>query len=196
MKKFLQKRIAALRVRGFTLIETLVAISILMIAVVVPLSIVAGALQSSFLARDQITSVYLAQDALEFVKNKRDSIGIDSVTHGSTPLSWIGLSECVIDPGGAGPCRIDTTTVEGSITALGGGPNAVDDKHLLVNNNNLYTYDQNQTTPSRFTRTIGISTVNNDEAKVTVTIQWTTNNVGSPAKQFQVSENLYNLWKQ
>jgi len=62
--------------RGFTILETLVAISILILAITAPLAIIAQALRSSYYARDQITAYYLAQEAVEFLRNKRDFVGL------------------------------------------------------------------------------------------------------------------------
>src|SRR6185369_6180494 len=58
---------------GFTIIETLVAIAILMIAIAGPLTVAQKGLTSSIYARDQMIASYLAQDAIEYVKNVRDS---------------------------------------------------------------------------------------------------------------------------
>ncbi len=57
---------------GLTIIESLVAISILVIAVLGPLVIVSQALRTSFFARDQLTTYYLAQEVIEHVRNLRD----------------------------------------------------------------------------------------------------------------------------
>ena len=62
--------------RGLTLVETLVAISILTIAVVGPLGIIAQALHTSYYTRDQMTAYYLAQEAIEYVRNIRDNQSI------------------------------------------------------------------------------------------------------------------------
>jgi len=54
--------------KGFTLIETLVAIAILITSVIGPLSIAYQGVSLSLLARDQITASFLAQEGLEFVR--------------------------------------------------------------------------------------------------------------------------------
>lgn len=61
---------------GFTILETLVAISILVLALTAPLVIVSQALKSSYFSRDQITAYYLAQEAVEYLRNKRDNQGL------------------------------------------------------------------------------------------------------------------------
>ena len=56
---------------GFTLVEALVAISILMVAVASPMVIAQKGLNSANYSRDQMTATFLAEDALEFIKNFR-----------------------------------------------------------------------------------------------------------------------------
>ena len=78
--------------RGFTLIETFVAISIIMVAIVGPLLIVSRALSSSYYARDQIIAFYLAQDAVEFIRNKRDENKLNYINDSN---KWLdGLEVC------------------------------------------------------------------------------------------------------
>ena len=52
---------------GFTLVETLVAISILLLAVTAPLTIAYQGIASTSFVRDQIIATYLAQDAIEAI---------------------------------------------------------------------------------------------------------------------------------
>lgn len=59
--------------KGFTIIETLVAIAILMIAIAGPLTIANKGLQTATYARDQMIASYLAQETMEYMKNTRDN---------------------------------------------------------------------------------------------------------------------------
>ena len=68
--------------RGFTLLETLVAISILLIAVVGPMSIIGRSLPQSAYARDHAIAVNLAQEGIEAVRQKRDSNMLDKWNSG------------------------------------------------------------------------------------------------------------------
>src|SRR3990167_4310326 len=61
------------RSAGFTLVETLVAVMLLSVAVVAPMSLAARSLGSAYYARDQITAFYLAQEAIEALRSIRDS---------------------------------------------------------------------------------------------------------------------------
>jgi len=90
---------------GFTLIETLVAIFVLLLSVTGPLYVARSGLRSAMLARDQITAFYLAQDAMEYVKNVRDDNLLYGIS-GASGSTWMNnLDDCL---GGEG-CTIDTT---------------------------------------------------------------------------------------
>jgi prepilin-type N-terminal cleavage/methylation domain-containing protein len=92
--------------QGFTLIETLVAITILMLAITGPLTVAHKGLTSSVYARDQMIASYLAQDAIEYVKNIRDT---DKLQGRSWLYSFDANSQhdCV-----TGNCTVDTVKSE------------------------------------------------------------------------------------
>lgn len=69
--------------KGFTLLESLVAISILLIAVVGPMSIIGRSLPQSAYARDHAIAVNLAQEGIEAVRQKRDSNMLSKWSTGS-----------------------------------------------------------------------------------------------------------------
>ncbi len=99
--------------RGFTILETLVAIAILTLSLTAPMAIVAQALQSSYYARDQVTAYYLAQEAIEFLRNKRDMAGLNSATIAE---EWTDLfnaeGTAIINP--AGSSNLKAYLVRGS----------------------------------------------------------------------------------
>jgi Tfp pilus assembly protein PilV len=78
MKKIaLQKK--NIKEEGFTLIETLIAVIILIVSVVTPLSIASQAIIYSATARDQIIASNLAQEAIDFIRNERDRSALNTV---------------------------------------------------------------------------------------------------------------------
>lgn len=157
---------------GFTLIESLVAISILMIAVASPLTIAQKGLISAIYAKDQVVASFLAQDAIEYIRNK-----IDENVGGA---GWLaGLSSVC-----GTACYVDS--VKNSVTACSG-----DCPDLQYDEDNNY-YNYSTGVDSRFIRSVKIQeTVAEVEASITVTMSWkdkgTTRTL--PVKTF-----LYN-WK-
>jgi prepilin-type N-terminal cleavage/methylation domain-containing protein len=59
--------------RGFTVLETLIAISVILIAITGPLVVISQSLKASLHAREEITAYYLAQEAVEYARLLRDA---------------------------------------------------------------------------------------------------------------------------
>ncbi len=79
-------------VTGFTLVETLVAISVLLLVVIGPLTITARTAKSSTFATEQTIAHYIAQEGLEFAQKARDDLLLEhfrlaSTTPPLTPLA-------------------------------------------------------------------------------------------------------------
>lgn len=147
--------------KGFTLIETLVAISILMIAIASPLTIAQKGVASAIYAKDQIIASYLAQDAIEFIINKSDRNKISGVVEG-----W--LYEILSAPDEKcnkdSSCQVDTTN--GAITTCDGAC-----EELKYSNEYSYSYRSGES--SGFRRSVIVEEVNPDtEALITVKISW------------------------
>ncbi len=76
--------------RAFTIIETLVAVAILMIAVAGPLVIASRGLRAALYSRDQMIASLLGQESMEVVKNIRSN-------NISLGLNWVqSLGTCVV----------------------------------------------------------------------------------------------------
>lgn len=76
--------------KGFTIVETLVAITILMIAIAGPLVVASKGLFGANVSKDQMIASYLAQESIEVVKNLRDNNISNGVAGG-----WLnGIDNC------------------------------------------------------------------------------------------------------
>lgn len=156
---------------GFTLIESLVAISILLLSISAPLTIASKGLASSFFARDQITAFYLAQDAVEYIRNARDNNFLSGT-------SWLSGFP---DTSGAS-FTVDTT--DGIMSLCPGGGCAV----LEYNNSTgFYSYNDPNGKPSIFTRSVSINAINANEVIISVKISWST---GTFNRTFSIKENI------
>ncbi len=174
---------------GFTLVEALVAISILMIAIASPMTLAQKGLSTATLSKDQMIALFLAQDGLEAVKNIRDQIALRGKVNGVT--DWLGdpLTPCVCDSntdtcdfGSVSPspkfCTIDTTaSVWSSVYIKAGGSDNPGTLKISSTSGSFEKYDYVQNKPdSKFIRKINIKknpAGNLDEAVVNVRVSWT-----------------------
>lgn len=163
---------------GFTLLETLVAVLILVTAITGPLTIAGKGLQTALVAKDQTVAYYLAQDAVEYVRFARDTntLGggnwLTGTGSGSTDLapcvSADGSAVCYLDTLSQNPSA-PTACPSGSCPAL----NFYKDPTTQVGN---FTYSTGaNTTGTIFKRTVSITTpvgTNSGEAQLTVKVYW------------------------
>lgn len=183
--------------KAFTLIETMVAITILLLAIVGPMQIAANSLFAAFYARDEITAYYLAQEGIEYLRNDRD------MYFGNNTSGWpVEFSSCEVSATNVG-CKVDlyqlTTTPPGTVvTACGNSSGASSCGHLNYNSQNgFYSYDSSTgNSPSKFTRTITITPdyeddSTNDAVLVSSTISWSGGELYGATKTFTISEVLY-----
>lgn len=168
------KKLMKLKARaGFTLVETLVAITILTVSIAGPITIASKGLASAMFARDQITAFYLAQEAVEFVRNKRD----ENVIKGSNWLA--GLGTCL----NGTSCIIDVTN--NNVNNCPG-----DVCPLLEYNSSTGSYNYSGSNNSIFTRKVKMTEIFADkEVSITVTLSWRT---GIVQKTFVVKEYIFN----
>ncbi len=94
---------------GFTLVETLIAISILLISISGPLVIISQALKSSYYARDEITAFYLAQEVVEFLRNQRDNNGLKALTTAYYSDTWLNGVGVITDSPASSLINTNTT---------------------------------------------------------------------------------------
>ena len=78
LKKIKKNKLSTLS--GFTLVETLVALSILLIAVVAPISRIEDSLHKMYYVRDEAVAVNLAQEGIDIVRQIRDTNMINNVS--------------------------------------------------------------------------------------------------------------------
>ncbi|QSH39327.1 type II secretion system protein [Candidatus Kaiserbacteria bacterium] len=162
--------------RGFTLIETLVAISVLVVAVTGPLTLASQSLFAAVYAKDQTTAFYLAQEAIEMVRNKRDNNLLAFL--GGTDVDW--LLNIPVDTSFQVDIPNDT------IVACGTECLSTKLKHDGI----FYNTQLGEST--RFGRSVSVikDPTLEDEAVVTVVVQWQTG--AFQERTISVQERIYN----
>jgi type II secretory pathway pseudopilin PulG len=192
--------------KGFTIVESLVAISLLVISIAGPLSLAAKGIGYSSYARDEITAFYLANEALDVIRYIRDTN-----TSAGGPDSWLNL------PGSDNDQMVDNV-IESYYFDVWQNPiklqktsrdNLRQDTLLEVCKTstgiNKFGYFRGVSNctdgaieDSIFSRRVTLKPIKYSDSRrvseieVTVIVNWTANN--GIEREVSVTENLFNLW--
>lgn len=176
--------------RGFTLVETMVAIAILAVALVGPFIAIRTSLTASYVARDQLIASSLAQEGMEYIRSVRDNNYLNNRSGG-----WMdGLSsytQCYSTTLGVAPtgsCMIDSSkgdihTDNPNNSAMAGYSSFANIPVLKLSQTGLYNQQATSGTnvDTRFRRGVQMTVLRNDpstgrpvEVRVLVTVSWVT----------------------
>lgn len=180
IKKFKNKK-------GFTILESIVAIAVLSLSISGAFTAVQSNLSQSIIAKDEVKAFYLAQEAIEIIRNNRDHNQLEKVINGSSN-SWLyGISSNASDPCYFGKiCRMEIstpTTFTYCGVSWGSCPVLRQDANTF-----LYGYNVNWTA-TNFKREIQIESINSNEISVTVRVTWTK---GLIPMEFKAKTILFN----
>lgn len=191
--------------RGFTLLEALVAVTILVLAVAGPFYAATIVLNNVLLATDRTTASYLAQEGIEYIHMMRDNTFLNEVVtqnpDAGTPLyfpnDFLGgsgpnsVSTCLGNQDGTTFCALDPTlsTGTGSGQALQVCAKSYCSDMPLYPSANGYVLTSNGSTPV-FTRAIQLYYPEGDSNGVEIvsTVSWSEH--GIPYK-VAVTDYLY-----
>ena len=188
MRKFLRKKNKA-----FTLVETLVAISIFSVSILGLLSILASGIANTSYAKQKMTASYLAQEGVEYIRNMRDTFVLYDATDAQTGWnsfkSKLSSAGCQANNG----CYFDNQNLNYSnpsqpmagIILTACGASCPD----LSYDSTTGKYGYAIGVDSGFTRRIQMTSMSSDEIKVSSTVSWT-----QPSGSFNItfSEDLFN----
>jgi len=167
---------------GFSLVETLVAISIFSLSILGLMSVLASGISDTNYAKSRAIASYLAQEGIEYVRNIRDNY----VLFGGDWTSFTsGLNSC----SDSAPCGFNNSTSSGP-TASEIFLCSEQSCKLYVNNGN-YNNDSVAGIDSGFTRKIWVETVDSKEIRIFSEVSWTQ---GSGEKTIILTENLFNWY--
>lgn len=155
--------------KGFTLVETMSAVLILTFTIVGMMTVVANSLFAAEYARDEITVNYLLQEAIDYIRNDRDTTIF--LRSGYTWEDFLAkYNNCSASLGG---CTINVLNDEVPQQCfVDYCPNLYYDED--ASSGSFYTYDTVNNTETDFERKIVVTqnATNPDEIDITVTIDW------------------------
>lgn len=169
---------------GFSLLEVMVALSLLMITISSTTALIANSFNTVIEAKNKIIARYLAQEAIEYVRKVRDDNSFENPT---APNKWLKnpLNSCNTGVS----CGIDVfdNIGKGDIKVCSGGPyNFCKIKYDSASGE----YGHINGVDTIFKREINIDEIQNQiEAKITVTISW--QHMGTN-KSFVLTEHIFN----
>lgn len=163
--------------RGFTIVEAMVAIFILSVSVATMLGITASSSASARYANNEITANYLLQEAVDSIRNSRDTIVFQKKLGWGKFLEKYGFTggnKCFSDNGcilfieDFDPTGTDGRDVDGCDTDV--CPNLLYDNSMI--NKTFYNYTSGD--ESEFNRTVNMvaDSVNEDQLNITVKVEW------------------------
>ena len=165
---------------GFTIIESLIAITILILAITGAASAVQTGISSYIFSKNQVIAFYLAQEGFEQIRNIRDENGLRS-------QNWLaGLSANSNDPCYFGnACIIDpvNSNIPTRCSAPGNCP-------VLRQDTSTGFFGYTSAWPvTIFRREIELTQINANEISILVTVDWSK---GIVNRQFRARENILN----
>lgn len=182
---------------GFSLVETLVAVTILLILIVTPMTTTIRSANSASFSTEQVTAYFLAQEGAELAQLARNNLLLEEV--GGNPVdSWAdfvsgaGDYQDCFDPSGCGleitdfsDGRISADVCSGDscriyVTETSGG------SHVR----SRFTHDSNQT-PTPFTRTINLTDLGS-QVRVQSVVTWRTGSLRQEQRA-EVETYLFDL---
>lgn len=166
-------------VSGFTVLESIVAIAVLSLSIAGVFSAIQQSFSQATIAKDEVKAFYLAQEAIEIIRNKRDANQLKNAA--GITSSWLtDIAEDSTDP-----CYFnkicETDGFSKILVPCSGTPATLDSCDNLKQNTDpndpnyaMYTYESGSSwKTTNFKRSIQIESVNADEIAITVQVSWT-----------------------
>lgn len=188
----------------------MVAISLLMLALIAPMSLASQSLTTAYYARNQITAFYLAQEGIEIVRAVRDA-NIIAIAEGNTSVNIFNNIPYGTSAGNAPLFTVDSTQITTNALDTCAQVNGTYVCPPLQTNGSVYAYSPscepagpNGTwgtisctasggwTNTTFTRSIKAYLLNSsdpDEMRVSVTVSWQEGTFKT--QSFTINEDLY-----
>jgi prepilin-type N-terminal cleavage/methylation domain-containing protein len=166
--------------RGFSLIESLVALTVLVASITGVLAVASRGLALTGVSRDKVVAFYLAQEPVEYIRSVRDSnklYNLKQIAEGGSTIDWLdGLGACKLNF-----CQFDAASLTLSTCSSS-------DCDYLRFDGDFYGHGTGNET--NFRRKVKIEEINPGvEAKIISTVSWSH---GLVSQDFTIVEHIFN----
>ena len=188
---------------GFSLVEMLVSISILLLVVTGPMTVTSRTAKSATFATEQVQAFFLAQEGLEIAQKLRDDLLL--INFASPGVAWTaftntgagGAYQLCFNPVGNPPgCPLEWAAGGNTVASPVVSCSTITDCRLYLKNTpdrSLYTHSITASTTS-FTRQIKFSKTSDDKGvKVVSSVTWRTGSLVAE-QRVEVETYLYNIY--
>ncbi|MCA9363461.1 prepilin-type N-terminal cleavage/methylation domain-containing protein, partial [Candidatus Kaiserbacteria bacterium] len=187
--------------QGFSLVETLVAITILLLVIIGPMRISTSTARSTSFASEQVTAFFLAQEGVEIVQNTRDKSMLEQL-NGDTADGWDDVmnpssgifTNCFSSNG----CNMHFHPgAEGTLDHVDecDGGNALRECKMYISTSDVRSKFTHHTggeeTP--FRRRIYLEEINDHEVQVRSVVDWRTGSIRD-SQQVEVETYLFDIY--
>ncbi|MEZ4195381.1 MAG: prepilin-type N-terminal cleavage/methylation domain-containing protein [Candidatus Paceibacterota bacterium] len=186
---------------GFSLVEMLVSITILLLVIIGPMTIIARTAKSSTYATEQVQAFFLAQEGLELAQKARDDRLLSSFVTPGTPWSDFKTDGTYANCFNGNGCGLEwhNTTAGALATPVSCSP--VTDCRIYqksATGRSRFTYsavdNSVSNTPTPYTRVIKFSNTNDGKAvKVVSSVTWQTGTLVA-SQRVETETYLYNIY--
>lgn len=183
---------------GFTLVETLVAITILLLVITGPMSISARAAKSTSFSSEQVVAFFLAQEGAEIAQKGRDDILLANFTNPTTAWNtFTNTSGTFQHCFGANGCGLELNTnaagtLKNPVNCSGTSCTLYVDSNT-ANTRSRYTHTSSGNTATSYLRVIKMQKYGEREVKVTSTVYWRTGSQ-KESQKVEVETYLFNIY--
>lgn len=175
---------------GFTLVEAMVSITILLLVIIGPMTIAQKGIQNAYYANEQITAVFLAQEAIEGVRKLRDDKALEAHdVYGTSNQKASGYTQGWIPSGCTGGCAY---TDAGLIASCSTNNNCI----LKYDNDSKEYFQSGSGTDSIYTRKVYIvKTPMASDVNVRVEVTWSSRVFGGAIKTVALQTWVYDHYQ-
>ena len=181
--------------KGFTLVEVLIAFAILLVSVSIPVGIVSSEVARNQLNRESIIARYLAQEAIEIIREERDNVFLNVGRGAVSEQDWLSpFSRCV----GTSSTDVACDLLSNSFVLCDDddqGGSCPDIVRNITSINEDTVSETGERTINRITnqveykRRIRVIRINENKAIVNVNLSW--DNLDGSENSFSIEEELY-----